>query len=150
MLASLDAGHAHAYVSDFPTPATFRHPKCVTTPHLGASTSEAEDNCAVMVADQVRDFLEHGQVHHAVNFPELITVRQSAHRSVCVFAASDQASSRVADALSASGISVAGLSGATRGDVSVVVADTATALTEDARARLHALDGVLSIRVLPA
>jgi D-3-phosphoglycerate dehydrogenase len=69
MLASLDAGHAHAYISDFPTPATILHARCVTMPHLGASTGEAEDNCAVMVADEVRDFLEHGQVRHAVNFP---------------------------------------------------------------------------------
>ena len=58
-----------AYISDFPTAATVKHPKCVTMPHLGASTAEAEDNCAIMVADQVRDFLEHGHVRNAVNFP---------------------------------------------------------------------------------
>jgi D-3-phosphoglycerate dehydrogenase len=148
MLASLDAGHAHAYISDFPTPGTIRHPKCVTLPHLGASTAEAEDNCAVMVADQVRDFLEHGHVHHAVNFPEIAVPRQAAHRCVCVCAASDQANARVAAALAEAGVSVAGLAGATRGDVSVVVVDTAAELPEAVHTRLGLLEGLLSMRVL--
>lgn len=148
MLASLDAGHAHAYISDFPTPGTIRHPKCVTLPHLGASTAEAEDNCAVMVADQVRDFLEHGHVRHAVNFPEIVVPRQTAHRCVCVCTASDQANARVAAALAATGVSVAGLAGATRGDVSVVVVDTAAELPEAAHTRLGLLEGLLSMRVL--
>lgn len=148
MLASLDAGHAHAYISDFPTPGTIRHPKCVTLPHLGASTAEAEDNCAVMVADEVRDFLEHGHVRHAVNFPEIVVPRQAAHRCVCVCTASDQANARVADALAETGVSVAGLAGATRGDVSVVIVDTAAELPEAAHTRLGLLEGLLSMRVL--
>lgn len=148
MLASLDAGHAHAYISDFPTPGTIRHPKCVTLPHLGASTAEAEDNCAVMVADQVRDFLEHGHVRHAVNFPEVVVPRQAAHRCVCVCTASDQANARVAAALAETGVSVAGLAGATRGDVSVVLVDTAAELPEAAHTRLGLLEGLLSMRVL--
>lgn len=148
MLASLDAGHAHAYISDFPTPGTIRHPKCVTLPHLGASTAEAEDNCAVMVADEVRDFLEHGHVRHAVNFPEIAVPPQAAHRCVCVCTASDQANARVAEALAETGVSVAGLAGATRGDVSVVVVDTAAELPEAAHTRLGRLEGLLSMRVL--
>ena len=150
ILASLDAGHAHAYISDFPSPRTIRHPKCVTMPHLGASTGEAEDNCAIMVADQVRDFLEHGQVHHAVNFPELVVPRQFAHRCVVVFTASDQVSSRVADTLTESGVSVSGLASASRGEISVVVVDTAAELPEAVRTRLGQLDGLLSLRCLAA
>jgi D-3-phosphoglycerate dehydrogenase len=148
MLASLDAGHAHAYISDFPTPATILHPRCVTMPHLGASTGEAEDNCAVMVADEVRDFLEHGQVRHAVNFPELVVPRQSPHRCVLVMTASDHASSRIADTLAESGVSVAGLASATRGDITLVLVDSVTALPEGARAKLGQMDGVLSMRCL--
>ena len=149
MLASLDAGHAHAYINDFPTPGTIRHPKCVTLPHLGASTSEAEDNCAIMVADEVRDFLEHGHVRHSTNFPEIVVPRQAAHRCVCVCTASDQANARVAEALAETGVSVAGLAGATRGDLSVVVVDTAGELPEAAHTRFGLLEGLLSLRVLP-
>ena len=148
MLASLDAGHAHAYISDFPTPGTIRHPKCVTLPHLGASTAEAEDNCAIMVADEVRDFLEHGHVRHAVNFPELVVPRQAAHRCICVCTAFEQANARVAEAMAEAGVSVAGLAGATRGDLSVVVVDTAAELPEAAHTRLGTLEGLLSMRVL--
>jgi D-3-phosphoglycerate dehydrogenase len=148
MIGSLDAGHAHAYICDFPTPGTIRHPKCVTLPHLGASTAEAEDNCAIMVADQVRDFLELGVVRNAVNFPELVVAKQAAHRCVYVCTASDQAAARVAAALAEVGVTVAGLASATRGDVSVVVVDTVAALPETAQTRLSLLDGTLSLRAL--
>ncbi len=149
IVASLDAGHAHAYISDFPTMLTLRHPKCVTMPHLGASTVESEENCATMVADQVRAFLENGDVRNAVNFPELVVPRQTAHRCVCVCAASEQAATRVADALTQAGVTVDGWAGATRG-VTYLVADTRTAVADEALERLGALEGVLSVRVLAA
>ena len=80
MVAALDAGRARAYVSDFPTNLTKNHPKCVTLPHLGASTAEAEDNCAVLVVAQIRDFLENGNIRNSVNFPEVAAPRRTAHR----------------------------------------------------------------------
>ena len=80
---AIDAGQIHAYISDFPTNLTKNHRRCVTLPHLGASTAEAEDNCAIMVADQVRDFLENGNVRNAVNFPEVVVPRRTDHRLVC-------------------------------------------------------------------
>ncbi|MGE3395063.1 MAG: 3-phosphoglycerate dehydrogenase family protein, partial [Steroidobacteraceae bacterium] len=70
VVAALESGKLSAYVCDFPTPRTLRHRGVVALPHLGASTSEAEENCAMMVADTLRDFLEHGNVRHSVNFPE--------------------------------------------------------------------------------
>jgi D-3-phosphoglycerate dehydrogenase len=149
MVASLDAGHAHAYFSDFPSARTLNHPKCVTLPHLGASTMEAEENCAVMVAEEVRDFLEHGDVRNAVNFPELVVPRQTAHRCVCVCAPSDQASARVATALADAGVKVRGWAGATK-DVTFLVADTSEPLPAAALERLSAVEGLLSVRVLPA
>src|SRR6202050_4308443 len=68
--AELDRGHLHAYICDFPTNALKKHPRAVTLPHLGASTLEAEDNCAIMVADTLREFLEQGHIRHCVNFPD--------------------------------------------------------------------------------
>ncbi len=75
VLAALDAGRMHAYVCDFPRRALKDHPRVVALPHLGASTGEAEDNCAVMVADQVRDFLENGNIKNSVNYPEAVLPR---------------------------------------------------------------------------
>jgi D-3-phosphoglycerate dehydrogenase / 2-oxoglutarate reductase len=148
MVSSLDAGHTEAYVSDFPTALTINHPKCVTMPHLGASTAEAEDNCAVMVADQVRDFLDHGDVRNSVNFPELVVARQSPHRCLFACAASDHAVARISDTLAQAGVSVAGLATATRNALMYVVADTGAPVPSGALERLAALDGVSMVRAL--
>ena len=75
VLGALDAGALHAYVCDFPTQALKDHARVVTLPHLGASTGEAEENCAVMVAEQLRDFLENGNIRNSVNFPEAVLPR---------------------------------------------------------------------------
>jgi len=148
MVASLDAGHAHAYVSDFPTCLTVNHPKCVTFPHLGASTAEAEDNCAVMVADQVRDFLDHGHVRNAVNFPELLAPRQSSHRCLMACTASDDASTRISEVLAQSGVAVPGFTSATKGALTYVVADTSAPLSAAALEQLASFEGVLMVRVI--
>lgn len=148
MVGSLDAGHAQAYVSDFPNTLTLNHPKCVTMPHLGASTAEAEDNCAVMVADQVRDFLDHGHVRNAVNFPELVAPRQSSHRCVCACVASDQAVAHVNETLAQAGVAVAGLASATKGGLTYVVADTTGPVPASALDRLAALEGVSMARAI--
>jgi D-3-phosphoglycerate dehydrogenase len=148
MLASLDAGHAQAYVSDFPTPATMNHPKCVTMPHLGASTAEAEDNCAVMVADQVRDFLDHGHVRNSVNFPELVAPRQASHRCICVSTGNEHAATTIADTLAQSGVTLAGFATATRNSLVYLVADTSAPVPAAALERLAALDGVCMVRAI--
>ena len=77
VLDAIDAGHVHGYISDFPTNLTKTHRRCVTLPHLGASTVEAEDNCAIMVADQLREYMEHGNILNAVNFPDVTMPRES-------------------------------------------------------------------------
>jgi D-3-phosphoglycerate dehydrogenase / 2-oxoglutarate reductase len=146
MVEALDMGHAHGYISDFPTALTTNHPKCITLPHLGASTGEAEDNCAVMVADQVRDFLEHGSVRNAVNFPELVASRQSAHRCLCLVRAAEQSAATVSDSLTRGGAIVAGLASATRNEMVYVVADTTAPVPDPARARVAALDGLIMFR----
>ena len=82
-MAALDSGQLHAYICDFPTSALKDHPRAITLPHLGASTGEAEENCAVMAADTLREFLEHGNIRNCVNFPEAraaAPARLDAHR----------------------------------------------------------------------
>ncbi len=99
IVAALDAGRLGAYVSDFPVNQTRHHPKCVTLPHLGASTAEAEENCAIMVADQIRDFLEQGNVHNSVNFPEADIPRTTPHRIVAATTSQSAMAGQIADAV---------------------------------------------------
>jgi PHD/YefM family antitoxin component YafN of YafNO toxin-antitoxin module len=80
VLPALDSGKVYAYVCDFPTNLIKNHPRVVCLPHLGASTLEAEDNCAIMVADQVREYLENGNISNAVNFPEIVLPRNGGVR----------------------------------------------------------------------
>ena len=148
MVASLDAGHAQAYISDFPTTRTLNHPKCVTLPHLGASTAEAEDNSAVMVADEVRDFLDGGHVRNSVNFPELFAPRQTAHRVICACVASDHAAAYLAEALAQDGVTVAAFASSTRDSLMYLVADTNAPVPPAALDRLAALDGVSMVRAI--
>src|SRR5690348_11573310 len=84
IVSALDAGRLQGYVCDFPTNATKDHPRIVTLPHLGASTNEAEDNCAVMVADTVKDYLENGNIKNSVNFPEVQLPRAPKTSRICI------------------------------------------------------------------
>lgn len=147
VVAALDAGRLRAYISDFPTAATKDHPRCVTLPHLGASTVEAEDNCAVMVAEQVRDFLERGDVRNSVNFPQVVAASHFRHR--CVYAGTtSHAAAAVAAAFEAAGVSVTALTSASRGDVTYTVIDTASGLPAAVVDQMRRLDGIFMVRVI--
>lgn len=148
IIAALDAGKLHAYVSDFPTAATTRHPKCVTLPHLGASTREAEDNCAVMVADEVRDFLERGDVRHSVNFPHVVTASSFTHRFVYSGAASGLPITAVATTLEAAGIAVTASVSGTKGELVYGVVDTAAPVIAALADQVRRLDGMTMVRVI--
>lgn len=143
VVAALDAAHVHAYVSDFPTAATKDHPRCVTFPHLGASTAEAEDNCAVMVADQTRDFLERGDVRNAVNFPQLIAPAIFAHRVIT--AGTSSAVTTAAETVLGP-VGIAAITAASRGDLHYCVVDLRAAASADLIAALSAQPGVVMVR----
>jgi D-3-phosphoglycerate dehydrogenase / 2-oxoglutarate reductase len=148
LIAALDSGKLRAYVSDFPTAATSNHARCVTLPHLGASTSEAEDNCAVMVADQVRDFLDRGDVRNSVNFPQVIGAGLFTHRVVVAGSAEAQPVSAVSAALDLAGVQVSATVSATRGDLVYAVYDCAQLCTEAVAEQLRGLEGVSMVRVI--
>ena len=140
VVAALDAGKLGGFVSDFPTSATYRHPKCVTFPHLGASTEEAEENCAIMVADQVRAFLEDGNVHNSVNFPEVMLPRSSRYRIACISPQHPALAIRLPDALRDAGCTIKGMASLSRGDVSYLVADLEAAVPTATLDQLRKLD----------
>ena len=149
VLAALDAGRLHAYVCDFPRRSLKDHPRVITLPHLGASTTEAEENCAVMVAEQVRDFLENGNIRNSVNYPDTVLPRVPgttrlgvANRNV------PNMVGQISTALAARGINIADLLNKSRGEYAYTLIDADGALGEALLAELRAIDGVLSARIL--
>jgi len=149
VVAALDAERLHAYVCDFPKRALKDHARVITLPHLGASTSEAEENCAVMVAEQMRDFLENGNIRNSVNFPDTVLPRVPgttrlgvANRNV------PNMVGQISTALAAHGINIADLLNKSRGEYAYTLIDADGALGEALLAELRAIDGVLSARIL--
>lgn len=146
VVEALDAGRLGAYVSDFPVNQTRHHPKCITLPHLGASTEEAEENCAIMVADQIRDFLENGNVHNSVNFPEVWLARSTAHRLVCASTTGPAIAGRISETLKQAGVAIHGMANLSRGDVAYLVADLDAAPSTSVVDAIAAQDGVRMVR----
>jgi D-3-phosphoglycerate dehydrogenase len=149
VIAALDAGRLHAYVCDFPTRALTDHPKVVALPHLGASTGEAEENCAMMVAEQVRDFLENGNIRNSVNYPEAVLPRVPnttrlavANRNV------PNMVGQISTCLAAQRVNIADLLNKSRGEYAYTLIDADGALGESLLADIRAIDGVLSARIV--
>jgi len=146
---ALDDGKLAGYVCDFPTQAIKDHPKVVALPHLGASTHEAEENCAVMVADTLRGFLEDGTIRHSVNFPDAVLPRASGTTRVAV--ANENVPNVVAEisaALAAAKLNIANLLNKSRGDLAYTLVDVDGQVPADLLEAIGATPGVLSVRGL--
>ncbi len=148
VLAELDTGRLAAYVCDFPTKAIKNHPKVVALPHLGASTGEAEENCAVMVAETLRDFLENGNVRHSVNFPEAVLPRAGRARLVIANANVPNMVGQISTALAEAKLNIADLLNKSRGDIAYTLLDTDARMPAEVVDRIRAIDGVLSARLV--
>ena len=149
VLAALDSGALHAYVCDFPTPALINHPRAITLPHLGASTEEAEDNCAAMVADQLRDFLENGSIRNSVNFPELvIPASEGGERLAIANQNVPNIVGQISTVLGAAGLNIVDLFNKSRGDYAYTLVDIQTVAPPEILEHIRAIEGVLSVRVI--
>ena len=149
VLAALDAGQLSAYVTDFPSPASKDHARVVALPHLGASTGEAEENCAVMVVDTLRDFLENGNLRNSVNFPEAVLPRlPGTFRLVIANANVPNMVGQISTALASAGLNIADLLNKSRGEVAYTIIDTDAPMPDDVVARMRAIAGVLGARLL--
>jgi len=138
------------YVSDFPTCGLLGHPRSIALPHLGASTGEAEENCAVMVADQLRDFLEHGNVRNSVNFPDASMPRESQHRVAIANANVPNMLGQISTAMAQVGLNIHNMLNKSRGETAYTLVDVDSPVPADAVARIAAIPGVLSVRDLSA
>jgi D-3-phosphoglycerate dehydrogenase len=149
VVAALEGDALRGYVCDFPTPELNKRERVVTLPHLGASTGEAEDNCAVMAADQLRAYLEDGNVKNSVNFPDAALARAEGTRRIAIANSNvpnmvGQISSLVAGA----GLNIADLLNKSKGDLAYTLVDVEGEVPDGLIAQLAALDGVLAARVL--
>ena len=144
----MDSGQLYAYVCDFPSNLLKEHPRVVTLPHLGASTREAEENCAVMVADQVRDYLEDGNVHNAVNFPEINLPRNGGYRMAVVNRNVPNMLGQMSTDLASVGLNIMDMLNRSKGEIAVTLIDIDRPAPEDTVARIRAIPGVLSVRCL--
>jgi D-3-phosphoglycerate dehydrogenase len=148
VIAALQAGKLTAYVCDFPSRALIGNPKVISLPHLGASTHEAEANCAVMVADNLRSYLEDGTIRHSVNFPDADVVRTSAQRITIANANVPNMVGQISSCLGDAGLNIADLLNKSRGDLAYTIVDLDGAITEATLVRIRAIPGVLSVRDL--
>jgi D-3-phosphoglycerate dehydrogenase len=145
---AIKAGKVYGYVCDFPSNLLKNHERVITLPHLGASTAEAEDNCAIMVAEQVRDFLENGNIRNAVNFPEVVVPRESAYRLIVANANVPNMLGQISSAMAAAGLNIHDMVNRSRGDLAYTVVDVDSPLPESVRAQIAAIPGVMMARIL--
>ena len=145
----LESGKLRWYVTDFPSAALLGHEKVIALPHLGASTEEAEDNSAVMVADEVRDYLEHGNLQNAVNFPEAQMPREAPFRLSISNANVPDMLGRISHTLGKRKINIHNMLNKSKGDMAYTLVDTDSPVGKDVIDELCATEGVLAVRYLP-
>jgi D-3-phosphoglycerate dehydrogenase len=150
VVAALAAKRLRWYVCDFPAASLQGHAGVIALPHLGASTREAEDNCAVMVVDQVRDYLENGNVVNAVNFPDVVMGRESPYRVGIANANVPNMLGQISTAMAAAGLNIHNMLNKSRGEMAYTLVDVDSPVPEGVIENLQSIQGVLVVRYLPA
>lgn len=149
VVEALDAGKLHAYICDFPSNTLKGHDRVVALPHLGASTHEAQENCAIMVADQVRDFLETGNITNSVNFPDIYMPRgEMGDRLAVVNANVKNMLGQISTALGEADLNIEDMYNKAQGDLAYTLVDVEGKITDQVLERIKGIEGVLSIRVI--
>ncbi len=148
VVAALDEGHLYGYVCDFPSNLLKDHPRCITLPHLGASTKEAEENCAIMVSDQVRNYLEDGNIKNSVNFPAIDLPRNGGHRIAVINSNVPNMLGQISTDLADAGLNIVDMLNKSRDDIAVTLLDVDAEPDTTTLERIEAIDGVLSVRCL--
>ena len=146
---ALASGRLAHYVCDFPSAALHGNPRVVALPHLGASTREAEENCAVMVVDQLRDYLEHGNVANAVNFPHVTMARESAWRVAIANSNVPNMLGQISTAMAQAGLNIHNMVNKSRGEMAYTLVDVDSPVAAPVLDTLRGIQGVLAVRYLP-
>jgi D-3-phosphoglycerate dehydrogenase len=146
--AAIKQGKIYAYVCDFPTTLLKNQERVIALPHLGASTREAEDNCAIMVAEQVRDYLENGNVKNSVNFPDVYMQRSEGYRVCIVNANVPNMVGQISTAMANAGLNIIDMLNKSRGDLAYTLTDVDKALPEGIIQEISNIEGVLAVRTI--
>lgn len=147
MVDALAQGKVAKYVSDFPNPTTVGAKGCLVTPHLGASTSESEDNCAIMAVREIRDYLENGNIVHSVNFPDCSMGACTVAGRVGILHKNEKGMiSQYTTVLGDAGINIADMTNKSKGDYAYALIDVDAPLTDEVMKKLAAIPGVLRAR----
>ena len=133
---------------DFPTPELIAHPKAIVLPHLGASTTEAEENCAIMVAENVKDYLENGNIRFSVNFPEARMPRMDAYRITIANANVPNMVGQISTCLAEAKLNIEDLLNKSSGDIAYTIVDVNGPVTQEIEDSLRSIEGVLTLRNL--
>jgi D-3-phosphoglycerate dehydrogenase / 2-oxoglutarate reductase len=147
---ALRSGTLRCYLSDFPSATLLREPNAFALPHLGASTAEAEQNCAVMVVDQVREYLEHGSIANAVNFPSVEMPRESPHRVAIANANVPNMLGQISSTMAHAGLNIHNMVNKSRGEMAYTLVDVDSPVEDQVIRSIAAIEGVLSVRAIPA
>ncbi len=149
VVGAIESGKVYSYVCDFPSNLLKDHPRVITLPHLGASTREAEENCAIMVAEQVREYLEHGNITNSVNFPEVVMPRaQGGYRLAVVNANVPNMLGQISTDLAEAGLNIIDMLNKSRGELAYTLVDVEAEIPEETVGKIAAIDGVLAVRTL--
>ena len=147
-IAALDSGKLHSFVTDFPTPELIKHPKVVTLPHLGASTVEAEENCAIMIAENVKDYLENGNIRFSVNFPEARLPRLDTWRITLANANVPNMVGQMSTCIAHAGLNIEDLLNKSVREVAYTIVDVNDEPSSELLEQIGSIEGVLALRNL--
>ncbi len=146
--AAIKSGKVYAYVCDFPSNLLKNHERVITLPHLGASTGEAEDNCAIMVAQQVKDYLENGNIKNSVNFPEVKLPRTEGHRVTVVNNNVPDMIGQISSAMANKGMNIIDMLNKSKGDIAYTIIDIDKPADGNLISDLKNIKGVLNVRAI--
>ena len=148
VLAAIDAGKISNYVCDFPSNELKGNDKVITLPHLGASTSEAEDNCAIMIADQLKEFLRNGNIKNSVNFPNIKLPRQGEFRLFISNTNQPDMLAKISHQLGESGVNIIHMANESRNELACTLIDVESKPDQTTLDKISNTEGVLSVRLL--
>jgi len=148
ILESLDSGHLSLYVTDFPSEKLINHNKVIPIPHLGASTAEAENNCSIMVANQMKDFLLNGNIINSVNYPNCKTDRSGDFRVVLSNKNIPNMVGQISSVMASLDLNITEMVNKSKGDLAYTIVDLKGNSSDELRQKLEAIDGVLSVRII--
>jgi len=146
--AAIKSGKIYSYVCDFPSNLLKNHERVITLPHLGASTAEAEENCAIMVSQQLKDFLENGNIKNSVNFPDISMPRETKYRIIVANSNVPNMLGQVSTVLASEGLNIHDMVNKSRNNLAFTIVDVDSELNDEVCKKLKAIEGVLSVRIV--